>query len=288
VSKEGIFLSGHSFRPSSASYAYYSGVNRLHLRNFEECYLLYGITDSTSTFRVNDSTFQFESHNPFNKQLVQQNQETVHATFSGNDNQVYGFSFESQSGIFVDNLAFRGISGIEIQKINSDVLSAINNSHPYDLIILQYGPNLLFKPDLTDFRWYEKPMKNAVMTLKKHFPYASILVIGSADKGARYEGEVMTQKGVLPLIDVQHKVAYETGTNFWNLYLAMGGRNTMARWASMKPPLANVDYTHLTHKGSAVIARILYDKLMQIYDPEAASRAQIQPVVRYVAVSRGL
>ena len=168
------------------------------------------------------------------------------------------------------------------------MLQNISQSHPYDLIVLQYGPNLLFKPDLTDFKWYGKPMENAVAALKQAFPETSILIVGTADKSIRYDGEYSTQIGVLPLIEVQNRIALETQTNFWSLYNAMGGRNSMIRWATANPPLANVDYTHLTHKGATQVARILFEKLMQVYDPEAASRSQIQPVARYVNVSRGL
>jgi hypothetical protein len=210
------------------------------------------------------------------------------ARFSGQDNRIFGFAFESQRGIIVDNLSFRGISGMELQRVTPSMLQSIWNTRPYDLIILQYGPNLLFKPDLMDFNWYYNPMIRVVEAFKTYFPGASILIVGSADKACRYDGEYRTQKGVLPLIEIQNRVARETETNFWSLYNAMGGKNSMVRWVSSKPSLANVDYTHLTHKGAMVIANTLYNKFMQVYDPEAASRAQIQPSVRYVTASRGL
>jgi lysophospholipase L1-like esterase len=201
---------------------------------------------------------------------------------------LYGFSFESPRGIFVDNLAFRGISGIELKRISLGMLDAINQVHPYDLIILQYGPNLLFKPELTDFDWYEKPMSHVLQNLKTFNPTASILVIGSADKSCRYDGDYQTQKGVLPLIAIQHAFAMQEEVNFWNLFNAMGGKNSMMKWVKMKPPLANVDYTHLTHKGARTIAKSLFDQIMLVYDPQAASRSQIQPIVRYVSASRNM
>jgi hypothetical protein len=286
--KGNLFLSGHSFHPSESSTVYYAGVKYAHLSSFNECYVLYGKNDSTSTFTINDSTFEFRNTGLFNKQLVALNKSAIHARFTGNGNTIYGFSFESQRGVFVDNLSFRGISGIELQRISPAMLQSVNNAQPYDLIVVQYGPNLLFKPDLVNFKWYDKPMKNAITAIKNSFPQASILIIGSADKACRYDGEYSSQKGVLPLIEVQNRVARETETNFWSLYNAMGGRSSMIRWVNSKPPLANVDYTHLTHKGATQVARILYDKLMQIYDPEAVSRSQIQPIFRHVAASRGL
>jgi lysophospholipase L1-like esterase len=283
-----LFLSGHAFFPSDHSTIYYSGVRYPHLVNLQDCFALYGRNDSTSNFAVNDSVFMFEGNEVFNKQLVARNADKIHVRFSGSQNHIFGFAFESERGVIVDNLSFRGISGIELQRISPSMLQAIEQQRPYDLIILQYGPNLLFKPELTAFKWYEKPLKNVIERFKDYFPGTSILVIGSADKGCRYDGEYRTQKGVLPLIEVQHRVAMETETNFWSLYNAMGGHNSMIQWVNSNPPLANVDYTHLTHKGAMVLARALYDKLMQVYDPEAASRSQIQPIVRYVTASRGL
>lgn len=283
-----IFLSGHRFRPGEGSSVSYSGVNRSHLGKFSECYLLYGRVDSTGTFSVNDSVQGYKYNSHFNRQLVSIDQQRIHARFGGHQNEIYGFSFESPRGVFVDNFSFRGISGTELQKISEEMLMSVNEAQPYDLIIIQYGPNLLFKPDLIDFRWYEKPFERAVATLKRTFPKASILIVGSADKATKYDGEYKTQKGVLPLIEIQNKVAYETKTNFWSLYNAMGGKNSMIRWVHSSPPLANLDYTHLTHKGATTVARLLFDKLIQVYDPEAASRSQIQPIVRYVAVSRGI
>jgi hypothetical protein len=282
-----LFLSGHSYHPSESSTVYYAGVKYAHLSSFNESYVFYGMNDSTSTFTVNDSTFEFLHNGLFNKQLVAENVRSVNARFNGSRNIIYGFSFESARGVYIDNLSFRGISGIELQRISPAMFQSVNAVNPYDLIVIQYGPNLLFKPELEDFNWYEKPMKNAILAIKDAFPQASILIVGSADKACRYDGEYHTQKGVLPLIEVQNRVALETKTNFWNLFNAMGGRNSMIRWVNSKPPLANVDYTHLTHKGATKVAQVFYDKLMQIYDPEAASRSKIQPIVRYVAASRG-
>jgi len=287
-SSKQLFLSGHSFTPSETSSVYYAMPGKGGSAGFGQVQLLYGLTDSAAGFMLNDSSYLFRYQGAFNKQLVTKGVRQLRASFSGRHNQVYGFSFESERGVFVDNFAFRGISGSELRRITPEMLQAIDSLHHYDLIILQYGPNLLFKPELADFEWYEKPMKQTILTLKKNLPGTSILVVGSADKASRYDGEYMTQKGVMPLIKVQERIARETGTNFWNLYNAMGGKNSMIRWVNSRPPLANVDYTHLTHKGATKVALLLFEKIMQVYDPEAVSRAQIQPVVRYVSASRGL
>ncbi len=282
-----LYLSGHAFRPGESSLVQYS-PGRYNAGRFNEIYLVYGPTDSTSTFTLNDSVMTFQFHNLVNKQCVGTSRNEIKARFSGSKDLLYGFSFESERGVFVDNFSFRGISGIELRHLSPEVLESIHNVQSYDLIVLQYGANLLFSPDLKDFGWYREPLKNTIVRLESSFPEASILIIGTADKACRYDGEYRTQKGVLPLIEIQNQVAQETKVNFWNLYNSMGGRNSMIRWVNSNPPLANIDYTHLTHKGANQIARLLFNKLMDVYDPEVSSRSQIQPIVRHVNASRGL
>lgn len=279
-----LFLSGHAFY-SSGSSVYYKPVNFNHLTSLQNCILIYGGQDSTASFTVNGSEAHFAKSNLINSQLIAENPENLRLGFPPLSKPVYGVSFESSNGVIVDNFSFRGISGMELQDFSAGMLRQIDSIRHYDLLIIQYGPNLLFKSELTDFNWYEKPMTEAVKKLKSAMPNTSILIVGTADKSVRYGGVYKTQKGVEPLLEVQHRIAQNSGVAFWNLYRAMGGSGSMIRWVNNKPPLANVDYTHFTHKGATEIAHLLYEKLIQIYDPDAASLAQIQPAMRFVVYS---
>ena len=60
-------------------------------------------------------------------------------------------------------------------------------------------------------------------------------------------------------------MAQEAGISFWNLYEAMGGRNSMKRWVEEKPRLANYDYTHPNYDGAKKIATLFYDYLLAEY-----------------------
>ena len=46
------------------------------------------------------------------------------------------------------------------------------------------------------------------------------------------------------LVDVQKKIAAETGCAFFNTFHAMGGAGTMARWYNAKPRLVSADLIH--------------------------------------------
>ena len=103
--------------------------------------------------------------------------------------------------------------------------------------------------------------------IKNAFPNTSILIISTADKDYRYDGEWHTEKGVLPLTDVQYSLASDAGFDFLNLYNAMGGADAMRGWVEQDPPLANKDYTHVNHRGATKLAGIIYKAIAdELYD----------------------
>jgi hypothetical protein len=142
-------------------------------------------------------------------------------------------------------------------------LQQVQATRPYDLLIFHYGPNLLFKPNLTDFSWYAKKMQPTLQKIKNAFPETSILVISTADKGFSYNGSWHTAKGVVPLIDVQYNMAKNIGADFFNLYNAMGGEDAIVRWVTSDPALANRDYTHANHRGAKKFAELIYEAIMK-------------------------
>ena len=117
---------------------------------------------------------------------------------------LYGAAFEADSGVVLDNFSFRGISGVELDYFSIPYLQQVQATRPYDLLIFHYGPNLLFKPNLTDFSWYAKKMQPTLQKIKNAFPETSILVISTADKGFSYNGSWHTAKGVVPLLSLIH------------------------------------------------------------------------------------
>ena len=155
---------------------------------------------------------------------------------------------------------------MELANFNEAFLKEIDQKHPYDLVVLQYGPNLLFKGELTDFSWYQKKMEPILKKLKADFPQTDFLLVSTADKGYRYGGEWQTQKGVEPLIDAQYDMASASQMDFFNLYHAMGGNGQMINWVNAKPSLANKDYTHVNSRGATAIAELIYTAIINEYN----------------------
>lgn len=185
---------------------------------------------------------------------------------------VYGISFESASGVIVDNFSFRGITGIEFGRVDSVFMRAIAAGNPYDLIIFQYGVNLLFRPNDRNFNWYAKAMLPIVKKFRACFPGTDFMMVSTADRAFRYGGEYKSAVGIDSLIRIQATVAYETGSAFYNQFASMGGTNSIVDWAKRNPSLANKDYVHPNHRGAEVLGSYMFEAILNEYKKYTRTR----------------
>ena len=184
--------------------------------------------------------------------------------FKGDSLTVFGISDESDNGVLLDNLSLRGNSGTPLQAIPEQVLKQFNNYLKYDLIVLQYGTNVVATTE-TNMDWYEKGMIKVINRIKRNFPQADILLISVGDKSYKEDMQFVTQPNVPMLVETQRRIAKETGIAFWNLFQAMGGVNSMAKWVESPIPLANKDYTHVNVRGAAKLGKIISNNLLNEY-----------------------
>lgn len=184
--------------------------------------------------------------------------------FKGDSSTVFGISEESKYGILIDNLSLRGNSGTPMQFIPEKVLNGFNKYLKYDLIVLQYGTNVVAGAD-TNMVWYERGMIKVINRLKRNFPQADILLISVGDKSCKEDMQFATPPNVPMLVETQRRIARHTGIAFWNLYQAMGGANSMIKWVESAKPMANKDYTHLNSRGAAKIGKIISNNLLNEY-----------------------
>jgi lysophospholipase L1-like esterase len=184
--------------------------------------------------------------------------------FTGDSLTVFGISDESDKGVLLDNLSLRGNSGTPLQAIPEQVLKQFNNYLKYDLIVLQYGTNVVATTE-TNMDWYEKGMIKVINRLKRSFPQADILLISVGDKSYKEDMQFVTQPNVPLLVETQRRIAKQTGIAFWNLFQAMGGPNSMAKWVESPIPLANKDYTHVNVRGAAKLGKIISNNLLNEY-----------------------
>ena len=266
-----LFLSGHKYLPADNSWVSYKAVNQPHLDNFSEVQILFGKPQGSENLsaeiKLNNQVQMLTATDIFNiKEINLGSCKEATLTSNATGMPLYGMSFESDSGVFVDNFSFRGISGVELDNLSEGFFAKIQAKRLYDLLVFHYGANLLFKGELVDFKWYQKKMIQVLMKIKKAFPQTSILIISTADKGYKYAGEWRTQKGVKPLTDVQYTLANDAGFDFFNLYNAMGGEGTMIKWVNENPSFANKDYTHANFRGAKKLADIIFNALIKEFD----------------------
>lgn len=262
-----LFLSGHVFFSSGDDWVKVKDNTTRDTSTNLDKYLLYGPSTDTSQIIVNDKAIALSGKASFNKQkLLSNKSKTVHITFNDQQVPIYGLSFESEKGIIVDNFSFRGISGLEFGKIDTNFLRAVQNYNPYDLIIFQYGVNVMYNPEETNFNWYKKAAVPVINKMKACFPKADFLIIGTGDRAFRYPEGYQSAIGIEELIKVQAALAAQTKCSFYSLYAAMGGKNSMISWANQTPSLASKDYVHPNGLGANKLGKSLFDAIKKDVD----------------------
>ncbi|MBW7845936.1 MAG: hypothetical protein H3C45_09910 [Bacteroidia bacterium] len=266
--KKIIGISGTTFYPKQQAEINIISGNMKHLQSLNNLHLLFGKGDDSLTCLFNNEQLKFVGTKHFNSAKLTKDTtlKSIHLKFNPSSTPIYGFTSESKTGVILDNFSFRGTSGAELIRLNSKMLKQIDSLRHYDLLVLQYGPNLLYSDSITNFNYYQKQLEKSIKHLKKAFPNSSILIISTADKAFKIDGEYRTGNGVEQLLKAQETAAKNTGCAFFNLYEAMGGYNSMKMWVEKKPILAGSDYTHFNISGSAKIGRLISNAILNEYE----------------------
>jgi hypothetical protein len=81
------------------------------------------------------------------------------------------------------------------------------------------------------------------------------------DRGKHSGGEIVTMPTIPKLVDIQRRVARDTGCGFFDTFNAMGGDGTMARWYNGQPRLVSADLIHPGPAGGRMIATVFAREL---------------------------
>lgn len=178
--------------------------------------------------------------------------------------KLYGTLLDGDKGICVDNFAMRGNAGYAMLGVPVKTLRAADSLLSYRLIVLQYGLNAVYGSN-TDFSAYKKQMLKFIDHVKEGFPNADILLLSVSDRSTLKAGEYVTMQGIPYMVNAQREVAAEAGIAFWDVYTAMGGKNSMGDFVKAKPAKAAKDHTHLSFEGgrdigSKLLEALLYEK----------------------------
>jgi len=196
---------------------------------------------------------------------------------NGNDSpELYGISLESDWGVMVDNIPMRGSAGTVFTKMDKSLHGKIVKDLNVKLLVLQFGGNVVpYIKDQKACENYGKWFISQIRLLKKMSPDASVIVIGPGDMSKKVKDEYASYPFIEDVRNALKKAAFSEGAAYWDIYEAMGGKNSMLAWVDAEPRLATTDYTHFTHKGARKIAEMFYSALIKDYNEFRANQSSL-------------
>lgn len=246
----------------------YSSVNK-----FTKCRVFYGHSNENTIVKgfVNDSLVWFDAldsvQNTANFEWdFEKAPKDFKIEFEGAKSpDLYAIALDAPTGVAVDNLPFRGSSGTEFTRLEYKQLKEMSNELNSGLIILEFGVNVV-PHQVKNYAFYERALTRQIKYLQYVFPNTPVLVIGLSDMSQRKGSYYASYPNIEKIRNAQRNAAKNTNSAFWDLYTAMGGKNSMPSWVFAQPPLAKKDFIHFNRKGGHIVAQMLYNALMEEYN----------------------
>lgn len=185
--------------------------------------------------------------------------------------RMFGMTVERDApGVVVDTLGIGGTRAANMLSWDEAVWGDNVRRRDPDLVMLAYGTN-----EATDanrsIESYESDLREVLAKLHRVAPRAACLLMGPGDfpqsDGA---GSWQPRPRVSEIIEVQRRLALESGCAFWDSRAFMGGELSMLRWAASDPPMAKDDHIHLTRRGYTRLGMGLVDAMMVAFDDPGA------------------
>lgn len=176
--------------------------------------------------------------------------------------RVYGVALEDSIGVSVDNFAMRSNPGMGLLLVDAERMKQFDSLRNYKLVVLQYGLNVISENDSSGYIWYMDRMVALINRMKENFGNCGFLLLSVGDRCSNQNGKMATMPDVKVMRDIQRRIAQKSGIAFWDMFVAMGGENSIKKYTESQPPLAAKDYTHLTFRGGRKIAKKLADALL--------------------------
>lgn len=254
-----------SFKKSRYSYE--------NTREFVQCRILYGYNKVPFIYEIyqDDLLTDADIIEPAQKLNVlkwifESPQSAITIKFKGSDSpEIYGIALDNMHGVAVDNIAMRGCSGTIFTKIDRELLKEMYKILNVKLIILQFGGNVV--PYIAEnTRNYEKWFYSQLRRIKQVSPGVSIIVIGVADMSVKEKDKYVTYPNLDKVRKALKNATFRGEAAYWDMYEAMGGKNSMPSWVFAQPPLASKDFVHFNPKGAKIIAQMFYNSFIYEYN----------------------
>jgi lysophospholipase L1-like esterase len=177
--------------------------------------------------------------------------------------RLFGITAEKTGpGVVYDSAGLNGASITVLSQMFNQAhwTEELRHRNP-DLLVINYGTNE------ADFAWFvnkglEKELREAIRRVRAALPEASILIMSPMDRGERGGADGIATMATIPrIVDLERRVARETGCGFFDTFDAMGGEGTMARWYTQAPRLVSADLIHPYPAGGKLIATVLVKEI---------------------------
>lgn len=196
--------------------------------------------------------------------------------------ECYGASIEGVGGVILDNFSMRANSGHAIFGTSAVVNRQIDTYVDYDLVVLQYGLNIM-EAGKYNFSAYAKKLQQMIAYAQSSFPNAAVLVLGVSDRWVKNEESGVYQPigSVDAMTSYQRSAAESMGVAFWPTATAMANYGGMPQF--VENGWAAKDYTHINFAGGAQLGRELYRSIVAYAYDHLASGEAVAPHIIDVA-----
>ena len=169
----------------------------------------------------------------------------------------YGALFEGR-GVVVDNYSIRSNNGQAMFWTNPSVNAQIHAMLHYDLVILQYGLNIM-QAGVKNYTAYSSQIEKMVAYVRQCFPGAAVLVLGVSDRSVKTDSGFEPMDAIPHMLEYQRRAARAAGAAFWPVSDAMRAQGGMAEF--VRRGWAGKDFTHINYAGGQRVAWALADAL---------------------------
>ena len=200
----------------------------------------------------------------------QPGENTFEVRSTGGSVRLFGAVIENDGpGVVYDSLGVNGAyAGLLVSAMNENHwVEQLRHRNP-NLVVINYGTNESEYASANQMQRYEKDLHEVIRRVREALPDVSILIVSPMDRGKRVPGgKIITNPAIPMIVEMQRRVALEEKCAFFNMYQAMGGEGTMAKWyaGTGKNHLVGGDLTHPTAEGSEIVGSLLFEALKDGY-----------------------
>jgi len=135
-----------------------------------------------------------------------------------------------------------------------------------DLVVLMLGGNdaLRVRQRSSTMEQIRFEMEELVKVVQKTVPEADCMIWSPMDAGEMSGGKIVSKTLVAEMRTLQRDVAYRMGCAFWDMFAAMGGEGSIARWS--KHDIINKDLVHPRRRAGELLGHLFANAILDAYD----------------------